>query len=659
MTSADTFEMTRMTWVNDESDMVNLVAAIEDAPVVVYDLETTGLDEHAWTDGPKNGGVAARIALASFTLPAYDEFGEIDGDPVNLVLPLSHPDSPWLGKWRSTMARVAEAMLGKRLVGHNVKFDNRWIYATTGIDLASSTWWDTQISSHLLDETVSTKLKERAPDTFGVERWDDVDLTYPGAAEDEPLFKLGEYAARDTYWTWRLYESHRERMLPDEEPMSSEEIEDARLGMLARWCAMPTTATLTGIEQRGMALDRPWVESTIRDLERTQASTLKELSGRYIADDLDPDNPSFAPTSHWFKRWAELAVENGDLKVAALTPTGKPQWSKSVLGRQARNGSVVAASLLAYRDATKRLEFLRAWLQMTTKKGRIHTTYHAGSVVSGRLSSSGPNMQQVTKSLRPAFVPSKGYVIADLDYSQIELRVAAFISGSDPMMSAYVNGEDLHSIMASRISGKPVDQVTPEERQAGKAANFGLLYGMGAYGFKLYAEDAYGVVFTDQEAAQVHQTFFETWNGIRQWHAQAVKRLHETGQVISPIGRVRRLPGVFSGNDSEVGFSERAAINSPVQGMASDIMQIAASCIEGNIPGVEPVRRARLVGTVHDSIVVEVPEDGWEEVVAQCKEAMEQTVPQVLRKMGCDFDIPLQADATVGTRWSLSDVGSV
>lgn len=656
----DTFATSRISWVLTDDDVEHLIHMLDSADVIVYDLETTGLDEHAVTGGESNDGVAARISMASFTIPSYDEDGNLIGEPLTALFPLSHPEGPWQGHWKKLTTRLAEVMQGKRLVGHNVKFDNRWMYATTGIDLSSSTHWDTQISSHLLDETTSTKLEERASDTFGIDRWGDVDLTYAGASEDEPLFKLGEYAARDSYWTWKLYENHRARMTPDpDEDLFGEEIEEARLGDLARWCAMPTTATLTAIEQRGLVLDDEWVRERIQIEEATRDQTREDLVSRYLDDDLDPEKPSFAPTSHWFQKWTELAVENGDLRVAALTPTGKAQWSKAVLARQARGGSEVAQILLDHRDAAKRLEFLRSWMSFQTTDHRIHSTYHAGSVVSGRLSSSGPNMQQVTRALRPAFVPSPGYVLVDLDYSQIELRVAAFISQSEPMIEAYQYGDDLHSIMAANISGKTVDEVTKDERQRGKAANFGLLYGMGAMGFKEYAETAYGVHFSEQESAQVHETFFNTWRGLRAWHARTVTRAHETGQAVSPLGRVRRLPMIWDGNERMVGFAERAAINSPVQGMASDIMQIAASSIEGNIPISEPVRRARLVGTVHDSILVEVPEDDWQEVGNECRLVMEAEVPRVLRKMGCDFTVPLKADGVVGTRWGISDVGEL
>src|SRR5699024_6420565 len=329
----DTFATSRISWVLTDDDVEHLIHMLDSADVIVYDLETTGLDEHAVTGGESNDGVAARISMASFTIPSYDEDGNLIGEALTALFPLSHPEGPWQGHWKKLTTRLAEVMQGKRLVGHNVKFDTRWMYATTGIDLSSSTHWDTQISSHLLDETTSTKLEERAPDTFGIDRWgDDVDLTYAGASEDEPLFKLGEYAARDTYWTWKLYDNHRARMTPDpDEDLFGEEIEEARLGDLARWCAMPTTATLTAIEQRGLVLDDEWVRERIQIEEATRDQTREDLVSRYVDDDLDPEKPSFAPTSHWFQKWTELAVENGDLRVAALTPTGKAQWSKAVL----------------------------------------------------------------------------------------------------------------------------------------------------------------------------------------------------------------------------------------------------------------------------------------------------------------------------------------
>jgi DNA polymerase-1 len=654
---ADDFDPGTVTWVLTEADLEHLLAAIDRAEEVVADLETTGLDEHAYLGGHRNGGYPARIVLAAFTLPTA---GDPYLQPSTWVLPLSHPDSPWIGKWRRTMRRCAEAMLERAWVNANVKFDSRWTWAHTKVDLSHAISWDTKVSSHLLDENSSTKLKDRAPATFDVRAWNDFDLSKPGAAERVPMFDLGLYAARDTYWTWRLAELHRRQMFlaqseDDEraEPDNSEDIELAKLGRLAVWCSMPTVATLTAVEQRGITLDVPWVKRELAEHRESALGLAESLAARYSGLG---ENWSFAPTSLWFQAWTEAAVKAGDLRVTALTGTGKPQWSRGVLTRQARAGSLVAQGILDQRSHDKKAQFLASWLNYVTPEGLIHCEYNSGSVVTGRLSSSNPNMQQVTAALRPAFVPRPGKVFIDLDYSQIELRVAAFVSRSEPMLEAFRNGWDLHRMLAAQITGKSEADVLPHERQAGKSANFGLLYGMSPGGFLIYAEDVYGVTFSYDEAQLVQRKFFETWDGLQQWHQRVIRRVHATGQVVSPIGRVRRLPDIYDGSDERVGYAERAAINSPVQGFASDLMMMAAASIEGALPGHEPVKDAAIVATVHDDIVVEAPEDDWQRVGYECQERM-VLIGEVLTRMDCHLDVPLAAEAKVGSRWGLSDIG--
>jgi DNA polymerase-1 len=658
------FDPATMAWVLDRSALDMLIEAISTASEVIIDLENTGLAEHAWLNGPLNGGYPARIVLASLTIPQADDAG----DPTTWVVPLSHPDSPWLGRWRRVMREIAVALAQARVAlwNHNLKYDARWIYAHAGVDLTPLIMWDTQIASHLLEENRSNKLKDVVPATFGVTRWDDHDLTTPGAAERVPMFDLGAYAARDTYWVWRLGTYHRQLMYLDgtqDDPETSEDVEVARLGRLATWCAMPTVATLGVIEQRGMLLDTDWVSSELTMHTHEASELYEELAQMYtVRSDgsrLDPADASFAPTSHYFRDWAQAAVDAGDLQVAELTPSGKARWSKGVLKRQARKGSGVAQALLDYRGHTKKCEFLSSWLNCVTPQGTVHTTYNAGSVVTGRLSSSDPNLQQVTAVLKPAYIPRPGYVFADLDYSQIEMRGAAFIADCQPMKEAFRRGDDLHRMLAQVINGLPnLSDVTPEQRQGAKAGNFGLLYGLGPYGFMFYAEDVYDVVMTLEEATVAHRAFFELWEGIAEWHAKTVHRVHQTGQITSPIGRVRRLPGVWDANEKMVQYSERAAINSPVQGFASDLMQMAAASIEGNLPGHDRVPNVRLVGTVHDSILAEVPQDTWEESARACQDRMVGVV-DVLKRLDCSFDIPLVADVKVGTRWGLKDVGEL
>jgi DNA polymerase I-like protein with 3'-5' exonuclease and polymerase domains len=656
----DTFDPASVAWVHTDADLAHLMEAIAGAVECVIDLETTGLDEHATRTTGTNGGYPARIVLASLTLPTEDPTGlGDDRSPGTWVIPLSHPEGPWHGQWVAVMTRIAQQLLDLRmpLVNQNMKFDARWVYAHTRVDLSHQIVWDTRVGSSLLDETSSTKLKVRAPAVFGIDRWDDFDLSTPGAAERVPVIDLGLYAARDTYWTWKLagYQRDEMRVGWHEEPESPDEFENARLGLLARMCAMPSVAAMTAVEQRGMALDIPWVHARLAANEAGARERYDELVGMYdIGRD---DSPSFAPTSHWFRDWAEAAVERGDLQVIAMTKTAQPQWTKEVLGKLARNGSTVAGRLLEYRQLTKQMEFLRSWLACSTPTEEVFTTYNIGGAATGRLSSSGPNMQQVSKPLRPAFVPRAGYVLGDFDLSQIELRIAAFLSRSEPMMQAFREGADLHTRLAARITGKFEDDVTPEERQKGKSANFGLLFDMGTAGFRIYAENQYGVVMSFQEADAVREGFFSMWTGVRHWQDRQRQRARATGQVTSPLGRVRRIPEMFSGYDPHIASGERIAINSPVQGMASDILQIAIGLIEGTIPGSVPVRDVRVVGSVHDSIVAELPADDWASAAAVVLEVMTNSVLAVVKDLGCDFDVPLAAEATIGTRWGLDDIG--
>lgn len=645
MKKGDTFDPTRVTWVLTDRALARLHAVLEAATEISLDIESTGLDEFA---------PGAKIVLVSFTVPAAD------GGADTWLLPLYHPESPWLGTWRRIYRRVARCLVGKYLIAHNGKFDCRWTFAHTGVDLSGSLMWDTRISSHLLDENSSSKLKDRAPRTFSVPPWDEFDFTKPGAALLVSLIDLGLYAARDTYWTWRLAEHHRRLMFvhPDaDQPMAADEIEDARLGRLCYWVAMPTVRTMSRLEQRGILLDTAWVGEHIAADQQIRDESAKHLTSRY--PEMNPTDYSFASTSHWFRAWADKAVAADDLKVAALTPTGMPSWSKGVLVRQARNGSEVAGWLLEYRRAIKRLEYLTSWLGFVQADGAIHANYNVGTLITGRLSSDSPNMQQITKPLRPAFLPRPGYVIADFDYSQIELRVAAFIGRIAPMIEAFQRGDDLHRMLAARITGKRAEEVTDGERNVSKPANFGLLYGLNAFGFREYAETVYDVSFTMEEAEKIHRTFFEMWDGMREWHADTIGRARHFGQVVSPIGRVRRLPQIYDRNEKVASYAERAAVNAPVQGFASDLMQIAAASITGTLPGSEPVKGVHLVATVHDSIVAEVEEGRWEEATQECLDRMVNAVLPVLKRLDCDMDVPLAAEAKVGSRWGLADVGSL
>lgn len=661
-----------ITWVWGKGDLKALIKAIHASQKVVMDLETTGLDEYAEAGGGTNGGYPARIVLASLTLPnaeraaagAYD-WRTFDGEqPMTYLVPLSHPASPLIGVWRKVMAIIGREInrSGKPFVNANVKFDARWVFAQAGVDLSDRIEWDTTVSSQLVDTEARTRLKIRAARDFGIEEWDDFDLGTPGAAERVDLIQLGEYAARDTYYTWKIGEEHREQMFltGDEEPFDSDDIQMARLGKVATYVAMPTVKTLTKVEQRGFLLDVDWVHAKIEEMDALRLKACEDILGLYgtaPAPAPAKDGVTTAATSKWFQGFVAQAIEAGDLRVTARTDSGNAQWNKAVLIAQQRQGSPAADALLRHRDATKTLEFLRSWLELRDPNNVIHATYNVGFVRTGRLSCASPNLQQCASSLKPAFIPRPGHVLLDLDYSQVELRVAAFISRSQPMIEAFQRGDDLHRLLAAKIAGKAPEDVTSLERKRAKAGNFGLLYGMSPGGFQSYAATAYDVSLTLAEAQAVHSAFFEMWDGMRQWHERAKRRAYERGYVTSPIGRTQWLSDLYSKSSFKSSHAERNALNSPVQGFGSDLMQMAAASIMGTLPGypLPKVEGAHVVATVHDEICIEVPEDRWQEILIECKRRMED-VNVFLRPLDCQMDVPIVAGPSAGTRWGVHDL---
>lgn len=661
-----------ITWVWGKEDLKALLKAIRASQRVVMDLETTGLDEYAEAGGDTNGGYPARIVLASLTLPSAERAASgaynwrtFDGEqPMTYLVPLSHPASPLLGAWRKVMAIIGREInrSGKPFVNANIKFDARWVFAQAGVDLSDRIEWDTTVSSQLVDTEARTRLKIRAARDFGIEEWDDFDLSTPGAAERVDLIQLGEYAARDTYYTWKIEEEHRDQMFltGDEEPFDSDDIQMARLGKVATYVSMPTVKTLTKVEQRGFLLDVDWVHAKIEEMDSLRLKACEDILGLYgtaPAPAPAKDGVTTAATSKWFQGFVAQAIEAGDLRVTARTDSGNAQWNKAVLIAQQRQGSPAADALLRHRDAAKTLEFLRSWLELRDPNNVIHATYNVGFVKTGRLSSSNPNVQQISSRLKPAFIPRPGHVLLDLDYSQVELRVAAFISRSQPMIEAFQRGDDLHRLLAAKIAGKAPEDVTSLERKRAKAGNFGLLYGMSPGGFQSYAATAYDVSLTLAEAQAVHSAFFEMWDGMRQWHERAKRRAYERGYVTSPIGRTQWLSDLYSKSSFKSSHAERNALNSPVQGFGSDLMQMAAASIMGTLPGypLPRVEGAHVVATVHDEICIEVPEDRWQEILIECKRRMED-VNTFLRPLDCQMDVPVVAGPSAGTRWGVHDL---
>lgn len=636
---------------------------------VVLDLETTGLDEHRWS---------ARVVTIAITLPHVDIEGDETAYPDTYVVGLSHPDCALYTEWRKHLTKITLAIhkSGCDIIGQNIRFDVRWLTKHTGINLATRIIADTGMGYHLLDENRTAALKPRTMAEFEIDSWIDFswadiereqkkDPRYPFCpllAERVDYFTMAMYNARDTYWTWRGHQLHQEEMglteTAREDLLSDghkEAIEALRLGDYYTRVSVPAIRTLTALEQQGLLLDRDWCTSRLIELDKITSEQTDIMIDRLefhrtwagltdAQEEALAGYQSFQPTALWFKAWAEVMCDNGDLQVVAMTEEGAVSWAKAGLKRLSRQGKEMATALLEFRTADKEAQFIRSWLEFADETGRLHSTYNYYKVVTGRLSSENPNSQQIPRGAKNAFIASPGYVLVSADYSQIELRVAAHIAKCEPMIEAFRQGKDLHKLMAARITGVEYEEVTKEMRQQAKAANFGFLFGMGAEKFITFAADSYDVDFTMEEAEEARAFFFDTWTGMQQWHNAQRKLARENGYVKSPLGRIRHLPDIYSKTDYYRSRAERQAINSPVQGMASDITLMSASKLRKHFPLIRPV------ALIHDCTLAEVPAGHAREFAQAIKDTMEG-IHVDLERLGCKLLVPLVADVSVGPSW--------
>ena len=568
---------------------------------------------------------------------------------LTFVIPLSHPQGPFARNslWRTAIYKIAHHLhdSGTKLIAHNAKYEVSWVYAMTGIPLESLTWWDTMMSSYVLDENEMNGLKEVAHRELGVEKWDEVNLK---DAEKVPWDNLALYNARDTDYCMRLQPLHKQRLL-----------DEPRLARLFYFHSMPLIRTLARIERRGLPLDQGVVDRMTKESEailEDKETKLLEICTEKWGLELDEyPTISFAgSTSKFFSAFMEAS----ELPVVKYTPTGNPSWDQYALEEVGRQGFDIAQEILEVRKHNNRMsKFFVPWSTKTAPDGRIHATFNpmrtddkwqdAKGTVTGRISSSNPNAQQIARDLKVCFGGEDDWLFVELDYSQIELRVLAWVARIDNVLAAYDRGEDLHKIMASNITGKPIDQVTPEDRQGGKAGNFGFAYEMGEATYVEYARKTYGVNVTLDEAKTVRHAFFnKTWVGLSRWHEQQKNLARRHGFVRNPLGRKRRLPEIYSGQGYEVGRAERRAINSPIQSMAADLMCLALIEIDRNTDPSE----VRLVGTVHDSLLAQMKPDSLDKNLSRVAGIMLD--PGTRKKFGVNVRVPLEVEAKIGYHWN-------
>lgn len=635
------------TVVDNKSDLRALLAALRSCAGVSIDVETVGDSEFA---------PDARIVSLAFTVWG----GDPDAPATAWGLPLYHPQSVWRTRWRRILELVGKALRRgrKKVVAHNGKYDMRWL-RKFGVHLRQT--FDTMIAAHVLDENRQKGLKPLAQQLLGAEPW----AINTKNLLSTPILDVLWYNVLDTWHTWRLYKLFRAQL--------------ARRPKQARLFTrllMPASDEYVDIEQFGVWVDAESL-ATNTEIARAELAAIEDRLMTWVPEDhpfatyyrdgsLRDDGINFNPSN--FLRW--LLFEHLELPILARGKPkddgspGDPSVAEGVMMTLAERYEIAAVLL----ERTKWYKFVHSFFEpyreLMDRDDRLHTTFKLTGTVTGRTSSGkedadkitakrkirGVNLQQVPRDnlVRGVFGAPPGSSFVEADYSQIELRVAAFLAREPTMLDLYARGEDIHMRMAMRMTGKPQKAVTKEERKRAKAVNFGFLYGMGVGKFISTAWQNYGIHVTEAESAAFRKAFFDEFPELLRWHARQRHLVAKYARVESPFGRIRHLPDINSPDPKVRAEAERQAINSPVQAFASDLAVLSMVDIgaEFRARGM----RARSVGTVHDAVNFEIPDEELAVALPIIKDQMEDTA-KLQERFNINLTIPIVADLKVGERW--------
>lgn len=401
---------------------------------------------------------------------------------------------------------------------------------------------------------------------------------------------------------------------------------------LYRDIELPLTKVLANMEVNGITLDKGMLDEVTKSMTK-QVADLEQKAKEEAGEDFNVNSP---------KQLGVILFEKLGLPIIKKTKSGY-STDVSVL-EQLQGEHPIIETIMEYRTLSKLLSTYLVALHplINPNTGRIHTHFNQMATVTGRLSSTDPNLQniptrtEVGKQMRRMFVPGKGYdLLMSCDYSQVELRVMASIAGDERLIDAFRHGQDIHSRTASEIFGVPIEDVTPFMRSKAKTVNFGIIYGISDFGLGRQL----GV--PRSEAAQYIDSYFARYTGVKEYMEGEKKKAREMGYVETLFGRRRYLPDIHAKNFNRRSFAERTAINTPIQGTAADIIKIAMLHVAKELK--EAGVKSRVLLQVHDELVLEVVEEEKDEVSAIVKNAMERAVT---------LKVPLVADIAFGKTWA-------
>lgn len=591
----------------DEAEFDEWLARLQAAPLFAFDTETTSLDY-----------MEARVVGVSFAIEpgkaAYVPFGhDYLGAPVQLT------EAVVLGKLKPLLEDPTRLK-----VGQNLKYD-RNVLLNHGIELQGIAY-DTMLESYVLNSTASRHdMDSLARRYLNAETISFEEIAGKGVKQltfnQIELEQAAPYAAEDADITLRLHQALWGKL--SAEPGLAKvfsEIELPLLPVLARMERLGTT-----IEPKLLHQQSQEIEVRLAELEK-QAH---ELAGQ----EFNLSSP---------KQLGEILFTKLGLPIIKKTPKGAPSTAEEVLAELAETYELPRL-LMEHRGLAKLKSTYTDKLPLMIKPqtGRVHTSYHQAVAATGRLSSTDPNLQNIPvrneqgRRIRQAFIPCAGYKLVAADYSQIELRIMAHLSGDKGLLTAFAEGKDIHKATAAEVFGVALDAVTSDMRRSAKAINFGLIYGMSAFGL------AKQLGIGRAEAQKYMDLYFERYPGVLEYMERTRQQAEAQGYVETLFGRRLYLPDIKSRNAGLRKAAERAAINAPMQGTAADIIKRAMINVDGWIRGIED-QSIRMLMQVHDELVFEIREEKLEEYIALIKEKMSGAA---------ELDVPLVVEAGTGDNW--------
>lgn len=592
--------------IRTKNELDELIEVMKKAPYISFDTETTSLDY-----------MNAELVGVSIALKPNEAF----------YIPINH-------NYEGVEKQLEEHFVLEALkpflesdeipkIGHNLKYD-RHILQNLGIDLKGKLL-DTMLFSYVNNSTITRHNLDAVSKRYlNINPTSYEDVAGKGAKQipfsEVSIEVASEYASEDADISLKLYE-HIEPLVQKE----------TKLAKLYSEIEGPLIYTLGDIERNGVLIDSEKLNQQSKELE-AKILELEQKVQKSAGEDFNLGSP---------KQLQEILYEKLGLPVIKKTPKGQPSTAESVLQELSMDFPIVQ-DILSYRAISKLKSTYTDKLpkMVNSNTGRVHTSYHQAVTATGRLSSSDPNLQNIPirseegRRIREAFIAPDGYKILAADYSQIELRIMAHLSRDQGLMDAFAKGQDIHQATAAEIFSTNIDEVTANQRRSAKAINFGLIYGMSAFGLSKQLQ------ITRAEAQNYIEQYFDRYPQVKHYMDETKQSAKKMGYVETVFGRRLYLADIESSNYQRRQYAERSAINAPMQGTAADLIKMAMILLHQKIR--EESFEAKIIMQVHDELVIEVNENQSDE--------LSEITTSVMSEIS-KLDVDLKVDADIGNNW--------